>query len=176
MNTITRILVPLDFQPHSAEAVQRAVDLARQYAAEVVLLHVYDPAQYPMSSGDVVYSQPQLERVSAGVRARLDAVRRDVDPLGRCRISTRVVQGAPARAIVQAASDEPFDLIVMGTHGRTGVSRILLGSIAEDVMRRAPCAVLTVKTAREHSASERPAPELPMPRPERAHAGGALLH
>jgi universal stress protein A len=148
MDTISRILVPIDFLPHSAAAVRRALDVARRYSAEVVLLHVYQPARYPMAAGDIVYDERQLERATRQVRARLDAVRREVDPIGRRRVSTRVLQGTPERAIVEAASSEPFDLIVMGTHGRTGVDRIVSGSIAEHVMRHAPCAVLSVKSPR----------------------------
>jgi nucleotide-binding universal stress UspA family protein len=148
MNTISRILVPLDFLPHSAEAVRRAMALAAISSAEVVLLHVHQPAQYPMLPGEVVYDEEQLDHVTTNVRTRLEAVRRDLDPLGRRRITTRVLQGLPAPAIIETASNEPFDLIVMGTHGRTGFDRIVLGSVAEQVMRRAPCAVLTVKAPR----------------------------
>lgn len=148
MNTISRILVPIDFLPHSAEAVRRALDIAHRYSAEVVLLHVYQPAEYPMSDVEVVYDAQQLERMTERVQARLDAVRREVDPIGRRHVSARVMQGAPERAIVEAAASEPFDLIVMGTRGRTGVDRIVSGSIAEQVVRHAPCAVLTVKSQR----------------------------
>ena len=159
MNTISRILVPIDFLPHSAEAVRRALDIARRFSAEVVLLHVYQPAEYPMSAGDVVYDERQLERATRQIQARLDAARREVDPIGRRRVSARVLQGTPERAIVEAASSEPFDLIVMGTRGRTGVDRFVSGSIAEQVMRHAPCAVLTVKTPRaaqpQHMGSDR---------------------
>ncbi|MEY4549971.1 MAG: hypothetical protein RL685_6166 [Pseudomonadota bacterium] len=144
MKPFTKILVPIDFLPHSAEAVRRAMDLANPHSAEVVLLHAYEPGEYPATPGDVVYDDEQLHRLSAQVRARLDAVRRDADPLGRC-ISTRVVQGTPLRAIIEVVTREPFDLIVMGTHGRTGIGRVVLGSIAERVLRRAPCPVLTIK-------------------------------
>lgn len=152
MTTISRILVPIDFLPHSAEAVRRALDIAHCYSAEVVLVHVYQPAEYPLAAGDVVYDEQQLEQATRHLRARLDAVRREVDPSGRRRVSTRVLQGAPERAIVEAANNEPFDLIVMGTHGRTGVDRIFSGSIAEHVMRHAACAVLTVKSPRSTPA------------------------
>jgi universal stress protein A len=152
MTTISRILVPVDFLPHSAEAVRRALDIAVRYSAEVILLHVYQPGEYPISAGDIVYDERQLERATRHVRARLDAVCREVDPIGRRGVTTRVLQGTPERAIVEAASREPFDLIVMGTHGRTGVDRIVSGSIAEHVMRHAPCAVLTVKSPRSTPA------------------------
>lgn len=154
MKPFSRILVPVDFLPHSAEAVQRAMALAEPSSAEVVLLHVYEAGEYPMPTGDVVYDPHQLHRMTVEVRGRLEAVRRDVDPAGNRRVTTRVLQGPPARTIVEAATREPFDLIVMGTHGRTGVERLVLGSVAEEVMRRAPCAVLTIKKPRE-SALER---------------------
>jgi nucleotide-binding universal stress UspA family protein len=171
MKAFSKILVPIDFLPHSAEAVRRAMDLAIQHSAEVVLLYAYEPGEYPATPGDVTYDPEQLHYLSAKVRARLHAVRRDADPLGRRRISTRVVQGTPARAIIEAANNERFDLIVMGTHGRTGVGRIVLGSIAEQVMRRAPCPVLTIK-APVAASVERPSPE---PTPSSRWSFAALL-
>jgi nucleotide-binding universal stress UspA family protein len=158
MKPFAKILVPVDFLPHSAEAVRRAMDLAIQHSAEVVLLYAFEPGEYPATPGDVHYDAEQLHHLSAKVRARLDAVRRDADPLGRRRIVTRVVQGTPVEAIIEAVNKERFDLIVMGTHGRTGVGRVVLGSIAEQVMRRAPCPVLTIKAPRAE-AVERPASE-----------------
>jgi nucleotide-binding universal stress UspA family protein len=153
MKPFSKILVPLDFLPHSAEAVRRTMELAGQYSANVVLLYVYEAGEYPMPPVDIVYGTEQLDHMTAKVRARLEAVRRDVDPLARLHVTTRVLQGSPARSIIDVAVNEPFDLIVMGTHGRTGVERFVLGSVAEEVMRRAPCAVLTVKRPRE-SAGE----------------------
>ena len=145
MKTFAKILVPVDFLSHSAEAVRRAMDLAVHHSAEVILLYAHEAAQYPATPGDVVYDAEQLGHMTSQVRARLDAVRRDADPLGRRRIRTHITQGLPARAIVETATREGVDLIVMGTHGRTGVGRAVLGSVAEQVMRRAPCPVLTVK-------------------------------
>jgi nucleotide-binding universal stress UspA family protein len=157
MSPFSKILVPVDFLPHSAEAVRRALDLATEHA-EVVLFYAYEPGEYPATPGAVLYDAAQLHSMSAKVRARLDAVRHEADPVGRRRISTRIVQGTPVRAIIEAATREPFDLIVMGTHGRTGVGRVVLGSIAEQVMRRAPCPVLTIKIPRA-AAIERLSPE-----------------
>lgn len=148
MQSFSKILVPVDFLPHSAEAVRHAMDLAAQHSAEVVLLYAFEPGQYPASPGDVIYDAEQLQHMTTNERARLDAVRRDADPLGRHRVTTRVAQGAPARAIIEVATREGVDLIVMGTHGRTGVGRAVMGSVAEEVMRRARCAVLTLKAPR----------------------------
>lgn len=164
MKSFAKILVPVDFLSHSAEAVRRAMDLAVQHSAEVVLLYAYEPGQYPATPGDVVYDAEQLVHMTHEVRARLDAVRRDADPLGRRRIRTHITQGMPARAIIEAANREGVDLIVMGTHGRTGVGRAVLGSVAEQVMRRAPCPVLTVKAPRPSAVGQLTAEASPSPR------------
>jgi nucleotide-binding universal stress UspA family protein len=152
MKFFSKILVPVDFLPHSAEAVRRAMDLAVQHGAEVILLYAYQSGEYPVSPGDVVYDAEQLQHMTTKVRARLDAVRRDADPLGRRNINTRIAQGSPARAILDTATQEAVDLIVMGTHGRTGVGRAVLGSVAEQIVRRAPCPVLTIKATPRVSA------------------------
>jgi nucleotide-binding universal stress UspA family protein len=157
MSPFSKILVPVDFLPHSAEAVRRALELASP-SAEVVLFYAYEPGAYPATPGAVLYDADQLHSMSSKVRARLEAVRHEADPFGRRRISTRIVQGTPVRAILEAVTREQFDLIVMGTHGRTGVGRVVLGSIAEQVMRRAPCPVLTIKIPRG-VAIERLTPE-----------------
>lgn len=182
MKSFSKILVPVDFLPHSAEAVRHAMDLAGQHSAEVVLLYAYEPGQYPATPGDVIYDAEQLQRMTTKERARLDAVRRDADPLSQRRITTHVALGAPVHAIIEAATRECVDLIVMGTHGRTGVGRALLGSVAEQVMRRASCPVLTLKTARA-SASAQDTPPEPSPSsrwslaaflaPRRAHPSSA---
>lgn len=148
MQSFSKILVPVDFLPHSAEAVRQAMELAAQHSAEVVLLYAYEPGQYPATPGDVIYDAEQLQHMTRKERARLDAVRRDADPSGQLRITSRIAQGTPVRAIIEAATQEAVDLIVMGTHGRTGFGRAVLGSVAEQVMRRARCPVLTIKAAR----------------------------
>jgi nucleotide-binding universal stress UspA family protein len=147
MMPFSKLLVPIDFAAHSAEAVLRAVDLAKRYDAELLLVYVYEPAEYPVPDGHVVYTREQFQRVTAEVQKRLDAARLDAETAGAPRVSTRLLQGRAAQSIVELASDESFDLIVMGTHGRTGVDRWVMGSVAEKVLRGAPCAVLTVKTS-----------------------------
>lgn len=149
MKPFTKILVPIDFTTHAAEAVRRAVELARHYGAGVTLCYVYEPADYPLPSGYIVYTPEQLERVTQEIQKRLEAARKDAEAVsgGAVPISTRLLQGSAALSIIDLASDEKFDLIVMGTHGRTGVGRLLMGSVAEKVVRAAPCSVLTVKAA-----------------------------
>jgi nucleotide-binding universal stress UspA family protein len=145
MKPFSKILVPIDFTPHSAEAVQRALQIARDSNAAVVLVHFYEPTEHPLLSGSVAYIREQLERMSEPLQRRLEAARRDAQAQSGCDVSCRLLYGGASAGIVGVASEENFDLIVMGTHGRTGVSRWMLGSVAEKVVRGAACGVLTVK-------------------------------
>ncbi|HZP42147.1 MAG TPA: universal stress protein [Candidatus Binatia bacterium] len=132
---IARIVVPTDFSVCSMRALQRAEALAQRLGAEVVLVHV----------------DPSVVLGSEVAPARQDAVRRELDGIAAV-LGTRGVRargvvraGAPAEEILAVAMAEGADLIVMGTHGRTGLAHALLGSVAEDVVRRALCPVLTVR-------------------------------
>lgn len=145
MSRFSKILVPIDFTPHSAEAVRCAVDLAGRYDSEVVIAYVYEPADYPLPEGYIVYTPEQFARMTEEIQKRIEAARRDAEAAGARRVATRLLQGSPAQAILELAGEEHFDLIVMGTHGRTGVGRWVMGSVAEKVVRGAPTAVLTVK-------------------------------
>ncbi len=147
MTPFSTLLVPIDFAAHSAEAVSRAVDLAKRYDAALLLVYVYEPADYPVPEGYVVYTSEQLQRITAEIQRRLNAAQRDAEAAGARRVSSRLLQGSAAQAIIDLARDERVDLIVMGTHGRTGVDRWVMGSVAEKVVRGAHCAVLTVKAA-----------------------------
>jgi nucleotide-binding universal stress UspA family protein len=147
MTTIRRILCPLDFSRFSRHALEQAVELAREFGADVHALHVFAVA-------------PVLEDVPAGVLATLEPVRlpasqrtaltaelreftHDVEAAGVV-VQVALAEGDPVATIVRRATDWPADLIVMGTHGRSGFERLLLGSVAEKVLRKAPCPVLTV--------------------------------
>lgn len=145
MKTFKKILVPVDFASHSAEALEVATDLARRYEAALTLVHVYEPVDYALPPGYVVYTPDQLNRMTAELQSRLEATRRDVAASSGGTVEARMLQGPAAVSILDCAADEGFDLIVMGTHGRTGVGRFLLGSVAEKIVRAAHCAVLTVK-------------------------------
>jgi nucleotide-binding universal stress UspA family protein len=152
---ITRILVPVDFSPHSERALRYAARLAGWLGASVELVHVVDN---PFASGAwtseiYVPSLPQmLESLVADANKRLEALEKVVADQG-VKVDTTVLEGQPALAIIDHASDGRFDLIVMGTHGRTGFSHAFMGSVAERVVRRAPCPVLTVRATAE---AERP--------------------
>ena len=139
MRPLQRILAPIDFSACSDEALAFAAGLAAATGAALTVLHVYEPP------GDV--APPGL--IGGGwdeapARALLDEkvaeARRTVE-----RTHGRFFTGEPSRAILSSLASEPADLIVMGTHGRTGLAHLFVGSVAEKVMRRAPCPVVTVR-------------------------------
>jgi nucleotide-binding universal stress UspA family protein len=142
-----KILVPLDFSTCSAEAIKAAGDVAGRYGAEVCLLHVYEPINYAAPSNYPFYVPGQLENILAECEKRLGDSKQEAQAAGIANSQSQLRQGVPATEIVEFAKKNGFDLIVMGTHGRTGFQHALIGSVAEKVIRRAPCAVLTVHAA-----------------------------
>jgi nucleotide-binding universal stress UspA family protein len=138
-----KILFPTDFSEASDAAFRHAVSLAHDTGATLVIAHVEEP---PMPYGEAVMSLP--ERYDEELKQRLEAV---VEPSVPCE--HHLLIGDPAAEIVRLAEAEHVDLIVMGTHGRTGLSRLIMGSVAEAVVRRAPCAVYTVKQRHEALAA-----------------------
>ena len=142
-----RMLIPTDFSPQSKEAMDYGVQMAKALGSEIYLLHVYqEPIIVP--SGPTVPITPQvgewlkdvqeqelktLETVASEMRSQI----KKVTPLFKL--------GIPFFEIVKAAEEIPIELIVMGTHGRTGMAHFMMGSVAELVVRKAPCPVLTVK-------------------------------
>ena len=150
MSQIKRMLVPTDFSPASDMAFAYALDMAARQPCAVHLLHVIDDATVATAYPDGFYVE------SRELRAQLlDEATRRLDAMAaRCRAlgvtATRdAVVGRPTRVIVDVATSRGIDLIVMGTHGRSGFAHLVLGSVAERIVRTAPCAVLTVRdTAR----------------------------
>lgn len=144
--TLNRILVPVDFSAHSEKAVRYATTIANKFGARVSLIHVVED---PFVTGAwqaeaFVPNIPELlNELIKAARAQIDEIKKQLAAHGFV-VETAVITGQPARAIVEHATDGGFDLIVMGTHGRTGLSHALMGSVAERVMQKAPCAVLTV--------------------------------
>ena len=140
MIRIKKILYPTDFSSYSNQAYFHAIALAENHNASLTVLFVYNPDSIttPGSQGDEVtarqYWQGQLEQI------------RPVD--ARIAVTHVLLEGDPASEIVRYGRDASVDLIVMGTHGRTGVERLVLGSVAEKVLRDAPCSVLVVKLPR----------------------------
>jgi nucleotide-binding universal stress UspA family protein len=137
---IKHILCPTDFSEFSARAIRHAARLARWYDAEIQALHVW-----PMSTAPWVDASAPRPEPSSGARitAALDGFLAAADT-GGVRTVSRVAEGDPSRVILEHADQHDVDLIVMGTHGRTGFERLTLGSVTEKVLRRASCPVLTV--------------------------------
>ena len=150
MKTFTKILVPVDFSLHSDEAIRYAADLARRYEAPLTLVHAYQPIAYALPEGFVVYTPDHFANMLTEFRKQLHVAKAAAEAAGAARVEIDLLQGDVASEIVQAVTEGGHDLIVMGTHGRTGASHLLMGSIAEKVVRRAPCPVLTVRLAKQH--------------------------
>ena len=150
MKTFSKILVPVDFSSYASEAIQYAAELSKRYQAPVTLAHVYQSSQYAMPEGFGAYAPDFLARVLTELKKHTDTARMAAEAAGALQPEARVVQGDVSSEIVKLANEGGYDLIVMGTHGRTGASHLLMGSIAEKVVRRARCPVLTVRpTQRE---------------------------
>jgi universal stress protein A len=146
MNSFHKILVPLDFSEHSERAVQLAAELARRYRAPLTLFHVYEVVPYAVPEGHALITPlPQLTGLVEEFGRRLEEARTRAIEAGAGDVETLLREGFVAPQITDLAREEHFDLIVMGTHGRQGISHLLMGSVAEKVVRTAPCPVLTVR-------------------------------
>jgi len=137
-----RILFPTDFSDHAAHAQRYAVSLARQYKADLHIIHVVQLFSYVVDFG--MDNSSQYESVQTSLKEMMEALVADLaeEPFS---INGEVIQGEPVKEIVTAARDDNSDIIVLGTHGRTALEHALLGSIAEKVVRKGPCPVLTVR-------------------------------
>ncbi len=145
MANFEKILVPVDFSAYSAEAVRLAADLAQQYHGSITLVHVYDPLPYALPPEYDMFTSEQEARLTREFEKRLAVAKGAAESAGAQRVEARLLHGLPSAAILDAARSGQFDLIVMGTRGRTGIKHALLGSVAERVLRNAPCPVLTAK-------------------------------
>lgn len=146
---IARILVPVDFSAHSDSVLRYATTVADRFGATIELLHVVEDPFVSGAWNSEVYVPnitKLLNQLIATARQQLDELKTLVADKG-IGVDTTVITGRPAQSIVDHAAAERFDLIVMGTHGRTGLSHAFLGSVAERVVRKAPCPVLTVRDA-----------------------------
>jgi nucleotide-binding universal stress UspA family protein len=153
---LKRILHASDFSPASRPAFAMARVLAKKLGARLILFHAYERI------APLVMASPMMPMAGPAAGALIDdlwtsartAGARGLERLaararrGGLRVSTRLEAGAPASAIVRAAKKERAALVVLGTHGRTGLPRLLLGSVAERVIRTAPCPVVTVPRRR----------------------------
>ncbi|MFO8099539.1 MAG: universal stress protein [Salinibacter sp.] len=141
---IDRVLAPVDLSEQSALVVDHAAGLSEAYSAPLDLLHVVEESAYPTVYG-IDPLTPSLPDVQDRARTALETLASRIDA-GAETVHSHVLSGYAARDIVEFAEENASDLIVMATHGRTGLERFLIGSVAEKVVRRAPCPVFTIKS------------------------------
>ncbi|SRR5260221_6976598 len=143
-----KILVPVDYSPSSKLALEYALMLADRFDAKVHLLHAWEVPAYlrpdlTVWSGEV--SATLADHARAEAERGMKEFLADPKVAGRQNVTSEVVAGTPYSAVLRAIDEGGFDLTAMGTHGRTGLSHLLLGSVAEKVVRHAKCPVLTVR-------------------------------
>jgi len=146
MTNVTKLLVPVDFSDFSERALAVAADLAQTFGATLHLVHVYPAAAYvapPLVAGPVVVGQFRDESQRA-----FDAFVARVKGELKVGIESSLMEGVPHVEILRCATDVKADMIVIGTHGRTGLDHLLLGSVAERVVRGSRVPVLTVPRPR----------------------------
>ena len=146
MIAIKRILVPTDFSDNSERAVRYAAELAEKFQSEVVLLHVVQDLALilPDAVMPIPVATPDLNDMIASAKTGLANLVAALN-LAHLNPKAEVRVGNPPSEIVSAASDLKADLLCISTHGRTGLAHFLLGSVAEKIIRHAPCPVLTVR-------------------------------
>jgi nucleotide-binding universal stress UspA family protein len=141
MKAVQTILHPSDFSERSEYAFRYAGLLARELGARLIVLHVLPPPPVAIH-GEMISYVPPSDAYRQDLREKLTQLQ--VEGPG-VPVDHFLEEGDPAGVILRVAHATPCDLIVMGTHGRTGLGRLLMGSVAEEVVRKAPCPVLTVK-------------------------------
>jgi nucleotide-binding universal stress UspA family protein len=140
-----KICCPIDFSDTSRAAMEVAVELAQRFGAELTLLHAYPIPGYTFPDGSVVASPKMMEELAEQAERHLGEWQREAQAMGLAKVGVVKASGEPASEIVAYAKDAGTDLLVVGTHGRTGFTHALMGSVAERVVRRAGCPVLTVR-------------------------------
>ena len=147
MSRVRRILHPTDFSRASRAAFTKAVEMAKTNRAELLLVHVLGPPVMPMV-GDGYVSPKVYEDIAATARSQAQTELNRLATRARkagARMKTVLMEGVPHEQITRAARSKRVDLIVIGTHGRTGLAKFFLGSVAGRVVSIAPCPVLTVR-------------------------------
>jgi nucleotide-binding universal stress UspA family protein len=143
MLPIKTILHPTDFSDASEHARRMAVGLARDYSARLILLHAVEP---PIYSGEFV---PNFAATVEGLNAEYEKLAALIEADSPLQVEPMTVEGIASPEILRIAREQHADLIVIGSHGRGGLGRVLMGSVAEEVSRKAPCPVLIVRPTHE---------------------------
>ncbi|HEY4481837.1 MAG TPA: universal stress protein [Candidatus Brocadiaceae bacterium] len=144
MISIKNILCPIDYSVYSEKAIKYAIEFAEKYNAKLYLMHVLDIRIYDITD-------PELYNVNVIDKETINKLRERLhkciseDTRKNIEVETIVIEGVPFAEIIKKAREYKVDLIVLGTHGRTGLSHAIMGSVAEKVVRKAPCPVLTIR-------------------------------
>jgi universal stress protein A len=149
MKPIRKILVPVDFSEPSHAALNYAAELAQSFAASVDVLHVWEAPSFLPARGlmlEGVADQSLIELAKSASEHALEQFVSEASKRGVRVHQARSELGMPLQTIVDVADEGGYDLIVIGTHGRTGISHALMGSVAERVVRHARCPVLSVRS------------------------------
>jgi len=147
MADIKRILFATDFSDNSKYALTFAISFAQKYDAMLYILHVIQQPSYPLG----MYAEISFDAMDKFSQSISDAVEKEIQTLkekdlkGYPKYECMIVHGTPFLEILRTAKEKNVELIVVGTHGRTGLDHVLFGSTAEKVVRRAPCPVLSVR-------------------------------
>lgn len=143
--SVNKILVPIDFSDYSKNSLKYSVYLAKKFNAQITLVYVIEPVIYPpdFSMGQVVFPTTDHDMYNRASDELAKLAETEVPP--EIKTATIIKTGKPFIEIIETAREENVDLIIIGSHGHTGVEHILFGSTAEKVVRKAPCPVLTVR-------------------------------
>lgn len=146
MIRLAKLLVPTDFSEDSEQAARYAVELAKRFQAEIHCIHVVDIPADLLSTSDYYMTGPSeqfVDQIREESKKNLEAfAKKNLEGVG---VRTAFLEGSPFVEIIRYARSQEIDLVVIATHGRTGLKHVLFGSVAEKVVRKAPCPVLVVK-------------------------------
>ncbi len=142
---ISKVLVPIDFSDYSKSALKYAVNFVGHFKAELTLIYVVEPVIYPpdFSMGQIAIPSVDLEMDKRAVEELNKLAQQEIP--SEIKVKSVVKTGKPFLEIIETAQEEDVDLIIIATHGHTGVEHILFGSTAEKVVRKALCPVLTLR-------------------------------
>lgn len=153
MVKLKKILCPSDFSENAQDALQYAIHLmSKDDEASLYLLHVVDNRVFDYN-GPIYEQEPYITKIALDQSTREQLEKKllaEIPEEIQNRVETIISFGIPFLEIIKSARDKEVDLIVIGTHGRTGIAHMLIGSVAEKVVRKAPCPVLSVKSKKEN--------------------------
>jgi nucleotide-binding universal stress UspA family protein len=147
MSIVKNVCLATDLSEHSLAALEVAIDVSLARHAGLTLLYVHETPLFELPAGYVQNLPSELDRTYDELNRRLAQLERKARSSGVTRVEKRIAQGLIVEEIVRLSSD--FDYLVLGTHGRTGLERLVMGSVAQKVMERAPCAVILARPGKQ---------------------------